>query len=60
VPDTSLARTLTGSGPLAPSAQFLAASDIASPLARWLAALAIVLAIVEMVLRQPRKGESER
>ena len=60
VPDTSLARTLTGSGPLARSAQFLAASDIASPLARWLAALAIVLAIVEMVLRQPRKGETER
>lgn len=59
-PDTSLARTLAGSGPLARSAQFLPAPDIASPLARWLAALAIVLAIVEMVLRQPRKTESER
>lgn len=55
-PDTSLARMLTGSGHIALSAQFLPAPDIESPLARWLAALAIVLAIVEMVLRQPREA----
>lgn len=59
-PDTSLARMLTGSGRIALSAQFLPAPDIESPLARWLAALAIVLAIVEMVLRQPREEASER
>jgi hypothetical protein len=59
-PDTSLARMLAGSGHIALSAQFLPAPDIESPLARWLAALAIVLAIVEMVMRRPREGASER
>ena len=57
-PDAALAKMLTGTGHLASTAQFPPSSDIGSPLARWLAALAVALAIVEMVLRRTRDGES--
>jgi hypothetical protein len=59
-PDTGLARTMTGSGGLANSAQFLPASDTESLLAPWLIVLAILLAIVEMALRPARAGEGEQ
>jgi hypothetical protein len=59
-PDTAFASMLTGgTGHLASAARFPSATDVASPLARWLAALAIILAIVEMALRRARDGESE-
>jgi hypothetical protein len=59
-PDAELAQTMIGSGGLARSARFLPASDIESTLAPWFIALAILLAIVEMVLRATRSGGSER
>lgn len=58
-PDTKAAAMLAGSGALAPAAQFPPSMDVDSPLARWLAALAIILAIVDMVLRRSRDAEAK-
>ncbi|MDQ2889480.1 MAG: BatA domain-containing protein [Gemmatimonadota bacterium] len=58
-PDTSLPRTLAGAGSLASAASFPPAQDVDSPLSRWLAIAAIVLAIGEMVLRRTRDGTIE-
>ena len=52
-PDATLASIISGgSGKLASAADFPAATDSASPISRWLIAIAIVLALVEMVLRR--------
>ena len=48
----ALANLLQGSGRLAAAASFAPAMDTGSPLARWLAITAILLAIAEMVLRR--------
>lgn len=59
--DTALGKMLAGSGRLASTAQFPIANDVGSPLARWLVAIAIILAIVEMVLRRAKRDtEVER
>lgn len=58
--DTAFARMLTGNGSLASTAQFPSWAGLDSPLARWFAALAIVLAIAEMVLRRAKEGEGDR
>jgi hypothetical protein len=60
VRDTATARMLTVPGRLAGTADFPPASDVDSLLARWLAGIAIALAIIEMVLRQTRAPELER
>ncbi len=54
VADSGLARALTGSGRLASSESFAPAMDVNSPLARWLAMAAIILALGEMILRRTR------
>jgi hypothetical protein len=51
---------LTSAGGLAAARQFPPSVDVDSPLARWLAAIAIVLAIVDMILRRTRNEESEQ
>jgi aerotolerance regulator-like protein len=58
--DSTVSNMLAGGGRLARSGEFPPASDIDSPLARWLAAIAIILAIADMVLRRPREGDSDR
>jgi hypothetical protein len=58
-PDGAAARMLAGAGNLASTAQFPPPDDIDSPLARWLAAIAIVLAIADMVLRRSRDARTE-
>ena len=58
-PDGAAARMLAGAGNLASTAQFPPPDDIDSPIARWLAAIAIVLAIAEMVLRRSRDAGTE-
>ena len=60
VQDPTLEKMMAGAGSLARTAQFPPASDIDSPLARWLAGIAIALAIAEMVLRRTRDSGSER
>lgn len=57
--DTALRNMLIGTGRLARSAQFSQPADIESPLSRWLAALAIVLAIVDILVRRMRTTEAE-
>jgi hypothetical protein len=57
VTDTAVMQTLVNAGRLASATQFPPAADIDSPLTRWLAVLAIVLAIVEMILRRTRDAE---
>ena len=59
-PDSGAAMMLTSAGALAAARQFPPSVDIDSPLARWLAAIAIVLAIVDMILRRTRNEESEQ
>ena len=59
-PDAAAARMLAGAGRLASAAQFPAPMDIDSPIARWLAAIALILAIVEMALRRSRDAEIEQ
>ncbi len=52
-PDAALASVMSGgSGKLASTADFPAATDSASPVSRWLIALAIIVALIEMVLRR--------
>lgn len=58
-PDSALAMLLASSGQLASAAQFPPAPDAGSPIARWLVALAFLLAIVEMALRHARASGSE-
>ncbi|MEO6864827.1 MAG: BatA domain-containing protein [Gemmatimonadaceae bacterium] len=58
--DTAFANTLIGNGSLARTAHFPPWTGIDSPLAPWLAALAVALAIVEMVLRRAKAGEGDR
>lgn len=56
-PDAALASIISGgSGKLANTADFPAAIDSASPVSRWLIALAIILAIMEMLFR---RGDSK-
>ena len=57
-PDAAVARMLTGTGRLASTAQFPAPLDVDSPIARWLAAVALMLALAEMVMRRSRDTES--
>ncbi len=59
-PDMATTRMLTGSGSLASVARFAAPMDIDSPLARWLAVAALLLAIVEMVMRRARDAGAEQ
>ncbi|HEY5087061.1 MAG TPA: BatA domain-containing protein [Gemmatimonadaceae bacterium] len=59
-PDAALATMIAGTGHLARTAQFLPAQGIDSPLGRWLVAMAMALAIAEMVLRQSRDDKGER
>ena len=58
-PDPVAAAMLAGAGRLASAAQFPPSMDVDSPLARWLAALALVLAIIDMILRRSRNAENE-
>jgi len=59
-PDTALASIIAGgSGKLASTADFPAATDSASPISRWLIGLAIVLALAEMVLRRRASKEEQ-
>lgn len=59
-PDAALASIISGgSGKLASTSDFPAATDSASPIGRWLIAIAIVLALVEMVLRRSEFKEGE-
>jgi hypothetical protein len=57
-PDPEATTMLAATGNLATAAQFPPSMDVDSPLARWLAALAIALAIIDMILRRPRNEES--
>lgn len=57
-PDAGVARMLAGRGSFARAELFPPPQDIDSPVARWLAALAIVLAIAELVLRRSRDAAS--
>jgi len=59
-PDSGAATMLAANGSLAAAAGFPASMDVDSPLARWLAAMAIALAIVDMILRHSRDSESEQ
>lgn len=60
MPDPALALIIAGgSGKLASTTDFPAATDSASPISRWLIALAIVLALVEMVLRRRELKEGQ-
>ena len=60
MPDAALASIIAGgNGKLASTADFPAATDSGSPLSRWLIALAIVLALVEMVLRRGEFKEGD-
>lgn len=52
--DSSLPAPLIGSGRLASTGQFPPALDVQSTVSRWLAIVAIALAIVEMLLRHER------
>lgn len=58
-PDPEAAAMLAATGHLASTAQFPPSLDVGSPLARWLAVIALVLAIVEMILRRSRDVENE-
>jgi hypothetical protein len=62
VSDTALATMLVGAnGHLAVAAQFPPATDVDTPLARWLVVIAICLAILEMVMRRAKaNAESEQ
>jgi hypothetical protein len=57
-PDAGVARMVSGRGGLASAELFPRPDDVQSPIAPWLAAIAIVLAIGELVLR--RTGTWER
>ncbi|HWG33794.1 MAG TPA: BatA domain-containing protein [Gemmatimonadaceae bacterium] len=59
-PDPDAATMLASAGHLAAATHFPPSKDVDSPLARWLAAIAIALAIVDMILRRPRNVESEQ
>ena len=57
-PDAALATLVTGSdGKLASATDFPVATDVTSPIARWLIVLAILLAILEMVLRRAQSSD---
>ena len=58
-PDPEAAAMLAATGRLASTAQFPPSLDVGSPLARWLAVIALVLAIVDMILRRSRDVENE-
>jgi hypothetical protein len=56
-PDTALAALVTGSaGNLASATDFPVATDVTSPISRWLIVLAILLVILEMVLRRAQSS----
>ena len=59
-PDAVTAKMLAGTGRLASVSDFAAPADIESPLARWLAALALILAIGEMALRRASRMDAGR
>ncbi|MEO8946478.1 MAG: BatA domain-containing protein [Gemmatimonadaceae bacterium] len=53
-PDAGIARMLAGRASLARADLFPSPQDIDSPLARWLAVIAVVLAVSELVVRRAR------
>lgn len=57
--DAEAASMLASTGNLASTAQFPPSMDVDSPLARWLAAIALLLAIGEMVLRRASAVEDK-
>ena len=54
--DATALETLAGSGPLAPSDALPAPEVVASPLVPWLLALAILLALAELLVRRSSRG----
>ena len=58
LPDTSAVSMLAGKGQLASATLFPQPVESDSPLARWLVAIAIVLAVIDMIARRSRKHES--
>ncbi len=57
--DTAARGMLVGTGMLARTAQFPTSMDVDSPIARWLAIIAIALAVAEMILRRSRNVGAE-
>jgi hypothetical protein len=58
--DPAAGARLAAVGPLAAAAQFPPSVDVDSPLAVWFAAIAIALAIIDMILRRSGNTRSEQ